>query len=107
MSLTTHRSATQAHVDFRADERAYLVAWADKNGLEASIEPAGGEYPNGMIFVGYGEGVAHWTIYRADGHLWLCRIEDGTEQGREGSKVAVESVRDALAELDFGHIQLA
>jgi len=99
MSLTTNRSATTAHIDFRADERAYLVAWADNNGLEASIEPANGEYPNGMIFVGYGEGVAHWTIYRADGHLWLCRIEDRTEQGREGSKVAVESVRDALAQI--------
>jgi len=54
-----------------------------------------------MIFVGYGEGVTHWTIYRADGHLWLCRIEDGTEQGREGSKVVVESVRDALAQTPF------
>jgi len=43
--------------------------------------------------------VAHWTIYRADRHLWLCRIEDRTEQGRESSKVAVESVRDALAQI--------
>ncbi len=99
MSLTTHRSTISAHIDFRADERACLVAWADKNGLEASIKPADAEHAEGMIFVGYGEGVVHWTIYRADGHLWLCRIEDRTEQGREGSKVAVTSVEDALARI--------
>ena len=99
MSLTTNRSATTAHVDFRADERAKLVAWADKNGLEAFIQPADGVHPNGMIFVGYGEGLAHWTIYRADGHLWLCRLEDRTATGREGSKLKVESVEDALARI--------
>lgn len=99
MSLTVNRTATTAHIDFRADERASLVAWADKNGLEASVEPAGGDYLNGMIFVGYGEGVAHWTIYRADGHLWLCRVEDRIEQSREGSKMAVKSVEDALARI--------
>ncbi len=96
MSQAMNPSAATDHVDFRADERARLVTWADKNGLEASIKPAGADYPDGMIFVGYGEGIAHWVIYRADGHLWLGRIEDGTEQGREGSKIAVESVDDAL-----------
>ncbi len=86
-------------MDFRADERRRLVAWADENVLEVSIKPAGTGQAEGMIFVGYGEGVVHWTIYRADGHLWLCRIEDRNEQGREGSKVAVGSVEDALARI--------
>ncbi len=99
MLLTTNRTATTAHIDFRADERAKLRAWADRNGLEVSIQPAAGEYPNGLIFVGYGEDVAHWTIYRADGHLWLCSVGDRTEQGREGAKVAVESFEDALARI--------
>ena len=99
MSFTTHHFAATCHVDFRADERHRLVAWADKNGLEVSIKPTSAAHAEGMIFVGYGEGVVHWTIYRADGHLWLCRIEDRTEQGREGSKVAVGSVEDALARI--------
>jgi len=99
MSLTTHRPATTGHMDFRADERRRLVAWADKNRLEVSIKPGGAGRAGGMVFIGYGEGVAHWTIYRADGHLWLCCIEDRTEQGREGSKVAVGSVEDALARI--------
>ena len=99
MLLTMNLFSTTTHVDFRADERAKLVAWANNNGLEASIQPADGEHPNGLIFVGYGEGVAHWTIYRADGHLWLCSVGDRTEQGREGAKVAVESFEDALARI--------
>jgi hypothetical protein len=86
-------------MDFRADERACLVAWADENGLEVSITPAGANHAEGMIFVGYGEGVAHWTIYRADGHLWLCSVGDRTEQGREGATVTVESFEDALARI--------
>ena len=99
MSTTTHRSAATGHIDFRADERRRLVVWADENGLEVSIKPAGAGQSEGMIFVGYGEGVVHWTIYRADGQLWLCRIEDRTERGREGSKVAVASVENALAKI--------
>lgn len=99
MSSMTHRPAPTDHIDFRIGERAGLMAWADENGLEVSITPAGANHAEGMIFVGYGEGVAHWTIYRADGHLWLCRLEDGTEQGREGSKAVVTSVEDALARI--------
>lgn len=99
MSLTAYRSVTADHTGFRAGERAHLVAWADENGLEVSIQPAGAGQVEGMIFVGYGEGVAHWTIYRADGQLWLCCIGDRTEQGREGWKVAVASVDDALARI--------
>ena len=99
MSLTTHRSTATDHIAFRADERRRLAAWADEHTLEASIKPAGADQAEGMIFVGYGEGVVHWTIYRAEGHLWLCCIGDRTEQGREGSKVAVASVEDALARI--------
>ncbi len=99
MSLTTQCSAATGHVDFRADERRRLVAWADENTLEVSIKPASVSQSQGMIFVGYGEGVVHWTIYRAEGQLWLCCIGDRTEQGREGSKVAVASVEDALARI--------
>jgi len=43
MSLTRHRSATTDPRDFIADERTYLVAWADENGLEVSIKPAGAD----------------------------------------------------------------
>ena len=99
MSLTTHCSAATGHMDFRADERRRLVAWADENALEVSIKPGSAGQADGMIFVGYGEDVVHWTIYRAEAHLWLCCIEDRTELGREGSKVAVASVEDALARI--------
>ena len=99
MSLIAHRSVTAAHTGFRDGERARLVAWADESGLEVSIEPADADHEEGMILVGYGEGVAHWTIYRADGQLWLCCIGDRTEQGREGWKLAVSSVEDALARI--------
>jgi len=99
MSLIAHRSVTADHTGFRVGERAHLVAWADENGLEVSIKPAGADHAEGMIFVGYGEGLAHWTIYRADGQLWLCSVGDRTEEGREGWKVAVSSVEDALARI--------
>ena len=99
MSLIAHRSVTADHTGFRIGERTRLLAWADESGLEVSITPASADHAEGMIFVGYGEGVAHWTIYRADGQLWLCRIEDRTEQGREGSKLPVASVEEALASI--------
>ena len=99
MSLIAHRSVTADHTGFRAGERTRLVEWADETGLEVSIKPPGADGSGGMIFVGYGEGVAHWTIYRADGQLWLCSVGDRTDQGREGSKTAVPSLEDALARI--------
>jgi len=99
MSLIAHRSVTADHTGFRAGERNRLVAWADEKGLEVSIKPPSADHVEGMIFVGYGEGVAHWSIYRADRQLWLCCIGDQTAQGREGWKVAVASVEDALARI--------
>ena len=99
MSFTAHRSVTSDRAGFRADERASIVAWADENGLEVSIKPPCVDNAEGMIFVGYGDGIASWTIYRADGRLWLCRIEERTGQGCEGSKMVVASVEDALAQI--------
>ena len=99
MSLTAHRSVTADRAGFRADERASIVAWGDENGLEVSIKPPGADHADGMIFVGYGDGIACWTIYRADGRLWLCRIEERTGQGCEGSKTVVASIEDALAQI--------
>jgi len=52
-----------------------------------------------MVFVGYGQGVAHWTIDRAGGRLRLCRLEDRTEQGCEDSKMTVGSVEETLARI--------
>ena len=99
MSLVAYRSVTADHTGFRAGERTRLAAWADETGLEVSIKPTGADKAEGMIFVGYGDGVAHWTLYRADGQLWLCCVGDQTAQGREGWKVAVASVEDALARI--------
>ncbi len=97
MSLATNRAATTYRTDFMADERAFLVAWGDENGLEVSIKPAVADLAQEMVFVSYGQGVASWVIYRADGHLWLCRIEDRVGQARAGSKMVVDSVEEALA----------
>lgn len=99
MSHTANRIATADRADFIDAERAYLVAGCEENGLEVSIEPAGADLAGEMIFVGYGEGVASWIVHRADGILWLCRIEDRAGQVCEGSKVAVESVEEALASI--------
>ena len=99
MSLIAHRSVTADHTGFRAGERTRLVAWADENGLEVSIKPPDANHAEGMIFVGYGEGMAHWTIYRAHGKLWLCCVGDQTKRGREGWKAAISSVEDALARI--------
>jgi len=96
MSLTMRRFITTDRTDFMADERIYLFAWGDENGLEVSIKLAGANYAQEMAFVGYGEGTASWIIYRTDGHLWLCHVEPRAGQGCEGSKMAVESMGDAL-----------
>jgi hypothetical protein len=97
MSPSKTRFVTTVRTDFMADERTYLAAWADVNGLEVAIKPAGAGQAKEMAFVGYGEGIASWAIYRADGYLWLCRVEDRAGQDCEGLKVAVESVEEALA----------
>ena len=99
MSLTRNRATTTDRTDFTADERAYLVAWGDENGLEVSIKPAVAGSSGETAFVGYGDGIVSWMIYRADGLLWLCHVEGQAEQGREGSKVAIEAVDEALARI--------
>jgi hypothetical protein len=97
MSLTKNRAATTERTDFMADERAFLVAWGNENGLDVSIKPAVADLAHEMVFVSYEEHIASWVIYRADGYLWLCRIEDRVGHGREGSKMVVDSVEEALA----------
>jgi len=99
MSLTQSRSRTTGRTGFMADERTYLVEWGDEAGLEVSFKLAVTESAEEMAFVGYGEGITSWIIYRADGYVWLCRIEDQAAQGCEGSKEVVESVEEALARI--------
>ncbi len=92
MSLVAHRSITADHTGFRAGERAHLVAWGDESGLEVSIKPPGADHSEGMIFVGYGEGVAHWTIYRAD--------DPGQfDNGRAGGNTIVGFLSGAISSL--------
>lgn len=76
MSRSKTRSVTPVRTDLMADERTYRAAWADVNGLEVSIKPAGAGQAKETAFVGYGQGIASWVIYRADGYLWPCHVED-------------------------------
>ena len=99
MSLTLRRSLTTHCTGFLADERAYLVEWGDEAGLEVCFKQAVTSPAEEMAFVGYGEGITSWIIYRADGYVWLCRIDDQARQGCEGSKEVVESVEEALAQI--------
>lgn len=100
MSLTLSRSLTTDRTGFMADEKTYLVEWGDETGLEVSFKQAVTvSDAEEMAFVGYGEGITSWIIYRADGYVWLCRIEDQARQGCEGSKEVVESVEEALAQI--------
>lgn len=99
MSLTRNRSTTTSRTDFMADEMAFLVAWGDENGLEVSIKPAGADQAEEMAFLGFGDGIASWNIYRADGFVWLCHVEGRAGEGCEGSRVAVESVEEALTRI--------
>lgn len=99
MSLTLSRSLTTDRTGFLADEKAYLIEWGDETGLEVSFKQAVTESAEEMAFVGYGEGITSWIIYRADGYVWLCRIEDQARHGCEGSKEVVESVEEALAQI--------
>jgi hypothetical protein len=99
MSMTKHRNATVDRTGFLAAERAYLIAWGDEEGLEVSIKQAAGDPGQETAFVGYGEGVASWTIYRAEGGLWLSRIEERAGQGFESPKLRIESVEDGVARI--------
>lgn len=97
MSLTTDRQAATAPTVLTADERACIVAWGDEHGLEVAIKPPSAGYSGDMAFVGYGEGIASWIVYRSEGHLWLVRIDERAGRGCEGSKSAVASLEAALA----------
>jgi len=65
MSLTRNRSTTTSRTDFMADERAYLVAWGDENGLEVFIKPAGADQAEEMAFVG------RWCTRQIQGEMAL------------------------------------
>jgi len=99
MSLTTNRRATNGPADFTAAELVRIVAWGDEHGLEVIIRLSGAAYPEDVAFVGYGEGIASWTVYRAQRHLWLRRIEGVAGHGCKGLTLAVVSVEEALAEI--------
>lgn len=89
MSLTTDRPTY-----LTSTEKAYLIAWGDEQGLEVVIVPSeAGRTP--MAFVGYSDGIPFWSIYRADGRLWLCDIDHQAGRKCEGSKRAVECIEHA------------
>ena len=96
MSLTMHRSEPTVDMDFRVGKEAYCPASADENGLATFVKLAGAtDHADGIVDVRYGEGIASWNIYSANGHFCLYHIE----QGFEGSKPTVASVEDALARI--------
>jgi len=89
MSLTTNRPA-----DLTSTEKAYLIAWGDEQGLEIVIMPSeAGTIPR--AFVGYGDGIPSWSIYRADGRLWLGDIDHQAGRTCEGFKRALECIEHA------------
>lgn len=69
-------------------EKSYLGSWGDTYGLEVIAGAA-------MAFVGLGNGVASWGIYRAAGRLWLSDLDHRGGRQFEGSKVAVERIEQA------------
>jgi len=99
MSLTTDRHITTDSTTLTAYEMAHIVEWGDEHGLEVVVKVSGADHPEDMAFVGYGDGIASWIVYRAEGDVWLGRMETRAGQGFEGSKTAIGSVEDALAEI--------
>lgn len=92
------RAADQSTIslaDLTDSERAYLVGWGDEQGLEVAMDPAGASSATGIVFIGYGEGIPAWSIYRAEGCLWLCDIDYRAGRQCEGSKMTVECVEQA------------
>lgn len=93
MSLTTDRP-TDTLTDLTNTEKTFLTAWGDEQGLEVVIMPSkAGSTP--MAFVGYSDGIPSWSIYRADGRLWLCDIDHQAGRKCEGAKRAVECIEHA------------
>ena len=90
-----HRASDTAHL--RTAELATLVGWGDLHGLEVAIKPAGADTEGEMVFIGYGEGIATWTVYWIEGLMWLAFLPDPSGQGFEGWKVEVESLDEAMS----------
>lgn len=104
MSLTPYHP-TNGTTDFTVAEMAYLIAWGKVNNLEVAIEPVDVDFTCEIAFVGFGEGVAAWTIHRAAGHLWLELLEDRLGQECEGLKMAVRSIDEATARIIADRIE--
>ena len=77
-----------------------FLQWADENGLEVSIKPAGvASAAKHMFNMGHEEQSAAWAIHHAAGSFWLCRMGDWTEHDLEGSNGAIASADDATARI--------
>lgn len=94
MSMTLERQSSTTSGLTRA-EAAYLTAWGEENGLEVIVEPAASHPAATIAFIGYDEGIPCWSIYRAEGRLWLCDIEYSAGRQRVASKAAVTSAEQA------------
>jgi len=92
-----HTVSDVAHL--RLAELATLRVWGDLYGLEVEIKPAGAGLSGEMAFIGFGDGVASWSVYWLDGVVWLAFLPDPAGEGFDGWKVAVGSVEEAMARI--------
>jgi len=93
MSLTTERP-TNVATNLTDTERAFLIAWGDEQGLEV-VTPTDASGAAYLAFIGYSDGIPSWSVYRAEGHLWLCDIDYRAGRQVEGSKRVVECIEHA------------
>jgi len=96
MSSTTFSISAPKTAHLRCDELAALVAWGDRHHLEVTLKPSSANSAGKMAFIGYGEGIAAWSIYWIKGLLWLAFLPDPSGEGSEGWTVAVETVDEAM-----------
>ena len=82
--------------DLTASEMDDLTVWGQAHRLEVVIEAAGDDIAVDVAHVGYGYGLASWTIHRGNGHVWLARIGDQSGQPCEGWLGAVGSMSAAM-----------
>jgi len=82
-----------------ADEMDDLTIWGHAHGLEVVIDSAGEGFPVEVAYVGYGYGLASWTLHRGEGHLWLARIANRSGQPCENWLGTVSSVEEAIAKI--------
>lgn len=102
MSFIARRTAAPGPTHFTSGETQRLAAWGQAHGLEVVIEPADAAITDEVMYVGYGQGPASWTLHRSNGHLWLARIGDRSGQPCEGWLAAVGSIEAAIAWITAG-----